>query len=173
MESNNKHLPYFISGGLLLSFLFDITGSFFPSESLAQTILFKIDTLLAITAFACLGSKAASEKYDIASAGFGILAIAQGLFLAKIDQALHWNYDTADTAILFLLPALVLISYYKPFPKWLRYGGILLIIPFLMILIIHLISSTTDLSFYVNIIFLLYHSVTLCWAWQIWNKRNN
>lgn len=173
MDINKTHLPYLISGGLVISFILSLAGSFFPAQSSAQTWLFKIDALFAISAFACLGAKASSEKFDIPSAGFSILAIAQGLFLTEIDHAGQWNYESANIAVLFMIPAVIMISYYFVFPKWLRIGGVLSILPFVILIIVRLTTNITNTSVYENIIFLIYQAVTLCWAWQIWKGRNN
>lgn len=169
---HHKHLVYWISAGLLISFILSLTGSVFPSQSSIQTILFKVDALFAISAFACLGSKAASESFDIPAAGFTVLAIAQGLFLAEIDHAGHWNFESSNTAILFMIPAIFMISYYTEFPKWLRIGGIISLIPFIMLIFFREFSGSENTSLYENIVFLIYQTVTLCWAWQIWSKRD-
>ena len=172
MKNIRSHLVYWISGGLLVSFLISLIGSFFPAQSFTQTILFKIDALFAISAFACLGSKATSEQFDIPAAGFNVLAIAQGLFLAEIDHAGHWNYESANTAVLFMIPALLMISYYTVFPKWLRIGGVISLVPFMLLVILRLFTDIQNTSVLENIIYLVYQAVTLCWAWQIWIKRN-
>ncbi len=170
---NKRHLIYLISGGLLISFLLSLAGSFFPPQSQVQTLLFKVDALFAISAFACLSAKTSSEKFEIPSAGFSVLAIAQGLFLAEIDKAYHWNFDTSDIGILFMIPAVIMISYYTVFPKWLRIGGIISLIPFVFLLLIRVSTDFQNTSLLENSIFLLYQTVTLCWAWQIWLTRND
>ncbi|MCY7363701.1 MAG: hypothetical protein LH629_16780 [Ignavibacteria bacterium] len=169
---SNTHIPYFITFGLVLSFIFSLTGSFFPSESNIQTILFKIDALFAITAFTCLAAKSSSEKFDLPAAGFTVLAIAQGLFLAEISQADNWDYSSQSTGVLFMIPSVIMISYYEIFPKWLRIGGIISVIPFVILFIVRLNSGIENTTIFEIIIFLFYQTVTLCWAWQIWKQRN-
>lgn len=151
-----------------MSFIISLIGSFLPSQSVTQTILFKIDALFAISAFACLGSKASSEKMEIPAAGFTVLAIAQGLFLAEIDNPGHWDYQSANTAVLFMVPAVIMIYYYTVFPNWLRIVGIISVIPFIILFIIRLTVGFENTSFYENIVYLIYQLITLCWAWQIW-----
>ncbi|MEO8447254.1 MAG: hypothetical protein ABI528_07140 [bacterium] len=171
-QNNFKaHLPYFITSGLVLSFIFSLIGSFFLHESLIQTTLFKIDGMFAITAFACMASKLTSDGYDIPSAGFNVLAIAQGLFLAEIDQANSWNYSTQSTGVLFMIPALIMIAYYDRFPKWVRYGGIFSVIPFVVLFIVRTYVGTQNTIDFEIIIFLIYQAVTLCWAWQVWKNK--
>lgn len=170
--NQKNHLVYWISGGLTLSFILSLIGSFFPSESNAQTIFFKIDDLFAISAFACLGSKATSENFDIGAAGFTVLAIAQGLFLAEIDDPGNWNFESSNTAVLFMIPAMLMIAYYYVFPKWLRIGGVISIIPFMILFLIRTSRGFENTLGYELVLFILYHSLILCWAWQIWKKRN-
>ncbi len=157
--------------GLTMSFIFSLTGTFFPYQSNVQTIFYKIDALFAISAFACLGSKATSEKYDIAAAGFNVLAIAQGLFLAEIDNPGHWNYETATTAALFMVPSFLMISYYIKFPKWLRIGGIIITIPFMILILLRYVFEPENTSVIESIVYLSYQLITLCWAWQIWKEN--
>jgi len=172
VKNNFKtHLPFFITSGLVLSFTFSLIGSFFLHESQIQTILFKIDGMFAITAFACMASKLTSDGYDIPSAGFNVLAIAQGLFLAEIDQANNWNYSTQSTGVLFMIPALIMIAYYDNFPKWVRYGGIISVIPFVVLFIARNYFGDRNTIDYEVVIFLIYQTVTLCWAWQVWKNK--
>ncbi len=173
MQNKNRsnHLVYWISGGLAVSFLMSLLGAFFPPESDMQTLIFKIDDLFAISAFACLGSKATSENYDVGAAGFTVLAIAQGLFLSEIDNPGNWNFESSNTAILFMIPSMFLIAYYYVFPKWLRIAGIIAVIPFLILLIIRSQRGFENTLGDELIMFIIYHSLILCWAWEIWKKR--
>ncbi|MEO6695811.1 MAG: hypothetical protein ABIY50_08440 [Ignavibacteria bacterium] len=171
MENKNFHLNYFIAGGLTISFIVSVIGTMFESQSAIQTIFFKIDALFAISAYACLASKTTSENYDIPAAGFSILAIAQGLFLTELEEANKWNYTSESLGVLFMIPAMILISYYSVFPKWLRVGGILSIIPFIILLIIRALMKNIHTDLIENIVFLIYQLVTLCWAWAIWKLR--
>jgi hypothetical protein len=168
-----KHLVYWISGGLIMSFLMSLTGTFFPAEGYTQTLLYKMDDLFAISAFACLASKATSENFDIGAAGFTVLTIAQSLFLAEIDQPGNWNFETSNTAVLFLIPAMFLISYYYVFPKWLRSLGIISLIPFIILFILRTSKGFETTFAYELLPFTIYHFLILCWAWQIWKKRND
>ena len=158
MKNQDLYLPYFISIGLTVSFILSLTGSFFPPQSTEQTIFFRIDALFAITAYTCLSSKAGSEKFDIPCAGFTVLAIAQGFFISEIDNADNWNFGSANTGVLFI-------------QKWLRKGGIISIVPFLILLGLRTFTGTENTTVLENIIFLFHQIITLCWAWQIWKNR--
>ena len=171
MKSQDLYLPYFISIGLTVSFILSLTGSFFPPQSTEQTIFFRIDALFAITAYTCLSSKAGSEKFDIPCAGFTVLAIAQGFFISEIDNAHNWNFGSANTGVLFMIPAVIMIAFYTLFPKWLRIGGIISIVPFLILLGLRTFTGTENTTVLENIIFLFHQIITLCWAWQIWKNR--
>ncbi|MDQ3194151.1 MAG: hypothetical protein M3P82_04035 [Bacteroidota bacterium] len=166
-----KSLNNWIVSGLIMSFLISLAGSFFPYQSNIQTMLFKIDALFAIAAFACLGSKATSENSDIAAAGFNVIAIAQGLFLAEVDNPGHWNYETATTAALFMIPSFLMISYYTKFPTWLRTAGIVMTVPFIILVILRNFVDLEKMSLVESIVYLSYQLITLCWAWQIWKEN--
>ncbi len=155
-----------------MSFVVSVAGTFFPYQSVIQTILFKIDALFAIAAFACLGSKATSENSDIAAAGFNVLAIAQGLFLAEIDSPGHWNYETATTAALFMIPSFLMISYYRNFPQWLRTAGIIMTVPFIILIILRYLLKFEKTFEIESIVYLSYQIITLCWAWQVWKENS-
>src|SRR5262245_32227636 len=114
-QKHKTHLRYWISFGLLSSFVASFTGSFFPYQSLLQTILFKLDGLFSLCAFAGLAAKATSEDYDLAGACFTILAISEGLFLASMDQPGQSGNEATITAVFFLIPSFLLISYYAKF----------------------------------------------------------
>lgn len=161
---SRQHLPYFIVTGLALSFVFSLTGSFFPLQSPVQNFFFKIDALFAVTAFSCLASKATSEGHDIPAAGFTVLAIAQGLFLAEIGRDYDWDYSTGTVAVLFMIPSLIMISYYTEFPKWVRVLGVVSVIPFVVLMLVRDFYGKANTDIYEIVIFLLYQLVTLCWA---------
>ncbi len=167
MENKNHHLSYFISGGLVLSFILSLIGSCYPAQSVAQTAFFKADALFAISAFACLAAKASGERFDVPAAGFSILAIAQGLFLTEINEVNKWDIATSSLGVLFMIPAFILISYYTLFPIWLRIAGIISLIPFIILLIIRMYTKEENPTALENIIFLIFQIVTLCWAMEI------
>jgi hypothetical protein len=168
---NKTHIKYWICFGLLLSFLLSLAGSFFPHQSFTQTLLYKIDGLFATCAFACLVSKAASEGYDLAAAGFTILAISQGLFLAHIDEPGHWKDESATTAVFFMIPSFIMITYYAKFPKWLHVAGIISTVPFLTLIVMNNIENYKPGPVIKNTVYLTYQFITLCWAWYTWNDR--
>lgn len=173
LDSGNSRaaITIWIVISLLSSFACSIIGTFFPVQSETQTAFFKFDALFAISAFACLGSKATSDHSDIAAAGFNVLAISQGLFLAEIVKPLHWDYESAATAILFMIPALIMISTYTVFPKWLRIAGALTPAPFLIFLFVRQVMNLENTFVIENTIYIAYQIVTLCWAWQIWKSN--
>lgn len=165
-----KSITIWIVAGLVASFVFSVTGTFFPAQGETQTIFFKVDALFAISAFACLGSKATSEHFDIAAAGFTVLAIAQGLFLAEIDQPNHWNYESSTAGALFMIPSFLMISYYKIFPKWLRTSGLIITLPFILLVLLRHMWHPENTFIVESIVYISYQLITLCWAWQIWKK---
>lgn len=171
-SNGREAIKIWIVISLLCSFACSIIGSFFPAQSQTQTTFFTFDALFAISAFACLGSKATSDNSDVAAAGFNVLAISQGLFLAEIVKPLHWDYESAVTAILFMIPALTMISTYKIFPKWLRIAGAFTPAPFIIFLLIRRIMNLEHTFVIENIIYIVYQAVTLCWAWQIWKSND-
>ena len=173
MSVNQKnHLAYWISFGLLLSFIVSLIGSFFPYEGKVQTILFKLDGLFAVTAFACFAAKASSEKADLPAAGFTILAISEGLFLSTIEESANPGDEILITAVLFMIPSFLLISYYKLFPRWLHIAGILSTVPFVTLVIIYYSNGFLPGPILKYTVYLTYQLILLCWAWHVWKDRN-
>lgn len=170
-QKNLIHLSYWITFGLVLSFIFSVAGNCYPHQSVTQTMLFKIDALFGLAAFACLGAKATTEGYDLAAAGFNMLAISQGLFLLQIDQPGKWNYEAGITGSMFLLPALVMISYYASFPTWLRIAGVVAALPFLSFAVLWFGAEYIPTPIFGNCAYLFYQLVTVAWAVYVWKNR--
>lgn len=118
-----------IGTGYILNFLFGGMGSFFPATSYPQMICWQIGDSLAIMASVLMTRYVGSRGQNIAAAGFTMLAIAYGVsFGSSSINAI--NAEKMATIVLPLLPATLLISYCKIFPKYVRFGSLLIVIPF-------------------------------------------
>lgn len=118
-----------IGTGYILNFLFGIFGSFFPPTSYPQMICWQIGDSMAIMASVLMTRYIGSRGQNIAAAGFTLLAIAYGVsFGSSSINAI--NAEKMATVVLPLLPATFLISFCKLFPIYLRYGSLLIVIPF-------------------------------------------
>jgi hypothetical protein len=70
-----------------------------------------------------------SRSQNIAAAGFTMLAIAYGISFGSSSMNAI-NVEKMATVVLPLVPATFLISFCHFFPGWLRYGSLLIVVPF-------------------------------------------
>jgi len=97
---------------------------------------------LAIFIFGCtvMGIKLADDRKVLPAAGFTMLAITMGVWMAslfEITQVVSFEtyekfYRIQSSANFLYLPAMYLISAYEDFKKWIRYIGLVSSIPLLI-----------------------------------------
>ena len=128
-EKENRLLIIFISIGYISNFCFGTLGAFFPSESFGQMTCWQIGDSLAIMASVLASRQVGSRGQNLASPGYILLGIAYGVSFASSSIAAI-NEEKMATVLLPLLPAIVLISFCRIYPSWLRIGSLLIFIPF-------------------------------------------
>ncbi|MBK6931654.1 MAG: hypothetical protein IPH12_12645 [Saprospirales bacterium] len=127
----------------ILSFLIGTTFEYF-SEPVSETLL-KINAALYITGIILLAVKLAREGWDIAAAGFTILAIGWGAFFASLDFSdQNVGAHIFVSGFYFILPSTLLIATYKPFPWWIKALLIWCNVPFFMLL--QTVKTVEDIS---------------------------
>ena len=130
--------------GYVLNLVLGITGSMYPPNSFTQITLWQIGDSMAIMASVLAGRQIGARGQNIAAAGFTLLAIAFGIsFAASTFSSV--NEEKLATIILPLVPALILISFCRLFPLWLRIGSLAACIPFYFIYI-NVLENTYDPS---------------------------
>lgn len=138
----------------------------------ATTIAFKFADAIFITGCILVAMKLARKGWDLPAAGYTVLSIAWGgFFLAKDFASQEMGRDIAGSVFYFLLPSLILIALYRPFPLWIKLLTLAAMLPSLLQLIV---LKTDTLSDYENLIrklgFTLIHLISLVWGsffyWQ-------
>jgi len=116
--------------------------------------------------------KLAREGWDMAAAGYTLLSIAWGVFfLAKDFQEQPVGIDILASSFHFLLPSMILITFYVPFPLSLKVIGLLTIVPPIIGLIfIKIDAAKADYLLWRKISYQAVHITSLCWGffflWQ-------
>lgn len=167
--NHNDENKYVVFGQFYIFLLAFILGTFvkpifpnFPSD-----ILFKFVDVLFICGTILLAVKLAREGWDLAASGYTVLGVGWGVFFAAIDfQHLEIAGDVVTSPIYFFIPCMILISYYRPFPLWVKILNLWCIVPYLIAFIIFKSTphqNEPDFS-WLGIGFLSFHSVSLIWG---------
>ena len=123
---------------------FGFSGDLWPSE--ITLILYKLVDALFIAGCIILAMMLARKGWDLPASGFTVLSIAWGVFfLAKDFRGHEIGNDIFASAFYFLLPSMILIAFYKPFPIIIKILTLITIIPSLLVLFS--LKSGTMLSF--------------------------
>jgi hypothetical protein len=130
-EKETHLLIILIFFGYISNFCFGLLGSMFPFESFAQMTCWQIGDSMAIMASVLASRQVGSRGQNLASPGYILLGIAYGVSFAS-SSIYAINEEKMATVLLPLLPAIVLISFCRIYPSWLRIGSLLIFIPFFM-----------------------------------------
>jgi hypothetical protein len=152
-------LIFFIVAGF-----FGFTGDLWPGGF--TFILYKSADAFFITGCIILAMMMARKGWDLPASGFTVLSIAWGVFfLAKDFRGHEIGNEIFASAFYFLLPSMILIAFYMPFPTFIKILTLITIFPSLMVLIS--IKTGTMLS-YDDIIrksgYQIIHFVSLVWG---------
>ena len=127
-ERKEKQVVYAQMICFLLASIFSFTADLFSSAN--TQIIYKFVDSIFITGTLLVAMKLAREGWDMPAAGYTLVSIAWGsLFLAKDFQQLSVGEDILASSFYFLLPAMVLIIFYDPFPLWIKIICIATLIP--------------------------------------------
>lgn len=128
-QNETKLILLFISIGYSLNFILGTVGSIFPFDSYPQMTCWQIGDSMAIMASVLAARHIGAIGQNIAAAGFNLLGIAYGVsFASSSINAI--NQEKMAMVVLPLVPGLFLISFCKIFPVWLRFGSLMVCIPF-------------------------------------------
>lgn len=128
-QNETQMLLKIMTVGFTMNFLFGLVGSFFPSNSYQQLISWQVGDSVAIMACILASRQIGARGQNIAAAGYTLLGIAYGVSFAS-SSIQSVNEEKMATIILPLVPALFLVSFCKLFPLWLRFGSLLVCLPF-------------------------------------------
>ncbi len=143
-----KRLALFILLGFVCSFPANVIGFiFFPPDYSTDPPVYPTNMLLfselaaalLIIASALMAIKLADEREVVPAGGFTILSIAQGLvmvtnyeiFAGRSDlESLEISYQIYIGVSMLSIPAILLISTYSIYPRWLNLVTVLSVIPY-------------------------------------------
>jgi hypothetical protein len=113
-----------------------------------------------------LAMKLAREGWDIPAAGFTLLSIAWGVFfLAKDFREQEVGEDIFSSAFYFLLPSMILVTFYKPFPLLIKIISIIIIIPsFIALIAVQTGISEESYGIWRKINYQAIHIASLFWG---------
>jgi hypothetical protein len=156
----------------IIASLFGFSGDLLPGEF--KLIMYKLADALFITGCIILAMMMARKGWDLPASGFTVLSIAWGVFfLAKDFRGHEIGNDIFASAFYFLVPSMILIVFYKPFPTIIKILTLITIFPSLLVLIS--MKTGTMLS-YDDIIrktgYQIIHFVSLVWGvYFYWKYR--
>jgi len=128
---------YFIGFAVLNMIYPDLRDNYAGSAGLKYSkMLYELSESFFILGCTLTGTVFAELGETIPSSGFTMLAIAHGIFFSST-----FEIDTADygkaveifvAGLLLFMPAMIMVSNFREFPKWMRYLGIISCLPFVM-----------------------------------------
>ena len=111
------------------------------------------------------------------AAGYTLLSIAWGVFfLAKDFHQQTVGDDILASSFYFLLPSMILISFYAPYPLLIKLIGLLTVLPSLVgLILIKTNADEVDFLTWRKISYQSVHVTSLCWGfflfWQFKKER--
>ena len=160
----------------LICFLLASTIGFMADlfDKQGREVIFKFVDAIFITGTILVAMKLAREGWDMAAAGYTLLSIAWGVFfLAKDFQEQTVGIDILASSFYFLLPSMILITFYAPFPLFIKVIGLLTIVPSLIGLIFTKTDAAkADYLIWRKISYQAVHITSLCWGFFfLWQYR--
>ena len=175
-EKDENRLIYAILLCFILAALLGLPADFYGGGWSKQIIYKSVDALF-ITGSILVAMKLAREGWDLAAAGYTVLSIAWGvLFFAKDFQEQNMGYEILISAFYFLLPSMILIAFYEPFPLFIKILCIISVIPsFIGLIYIKQGRPLADYQIWVKINYQAVHIISLFWGFFFYrqHKKNN
>ena len=116
-------------------FVFGLSGGIFPMYSHGQNFLWSLVNASFITGCILSSVQLADKKWILPAGGFILISIAFIAFFTLIPCDTAEKIHEVAKNVLLILPAMAMISTYKPFPVWVKILGFISCIPFILILI--------------------------------------
>lgn len=157
-EIEDKRIVYTQFFCFLIAFLITIISP-------KTTQNFKAADSLVMTGTVLLAIKLARDGWEIAAAGFTLLAIAWGGYFIQHDISGESGKGILASSFYFFLPSMLMICFYQPFPWWLKLITLSSVIaPFIILVIESSGSDAGQLRAWTGINFKFLHFTTLCWG---------
>lgn len=183
-----RHVRQAIAIGFIGSFACMVASLFFPVDFSGELPVYPKAALLLneacyglfIFASTLMGIKLADDKRVMPSAGFTMLAIAQGVAFITIFEVQHFTEEEYKktyeimTGMLFLfLPAMWLIARYTSFPRWLNWLGLAACVPWVVSSILFQTGPAEfkTIEGVYGAGYLLMETTALCWGIRVLRTR--
>lgn len=157
----------------LLATILGFAADMFSNEG--KQIVFKFVDAIFITGTILVAMKLAGEGWDMPAAGYTVLSIAWGVFfLAKDFQEQMVGHDIVASSFYFLLPSMILILFYHPFPLWIKIMSFITVIPSLIGLI-YVKTDPSSLGYITwrKISYQSVHTASLLWGFYFYVQYKN
>ncbi|MFN8278842.1 MAG: hypothetical protein U0V49_01010 [Saprospiraceae bacterium] len=186
-EKKEKQLIRIISWSFYISVLAAVISWFFapdfsvdpPKINEIGLLLGQLQTSLVILGCTALGIKLTEEKKTLASIGFTMMAITQGVIFVLYVVAPEPSKENLDevyklfTATIFLLvPSMSLIAFFSEFPRWVNLLGMVAILPWIgeisLYFASHKLSDTVGMMDFIGQ--LMMNTTVSSWAYFTWKR---
>ena len=170
-ERTDKHVVF---AQLICFILAGFLGLIADAFGEGTQIVFKLVDAIFITGTVLVAMKMAREGWDMAAAGYTLLSIAWGVFfLAKDFQSQTVGGEILASSFYFLLPSMILITFYQPFPVLIKIIGLITIIPSLVgLVMVKLKVPESDFWLWRKMSYQSVHFTSLCWGFFVfWQYR--
>src|SRR4029077_8225514 len=136
LEREERHLPVLIAICFVTNFILGGVGQVFPENSFWQLFSWQWGSLLYMAGTSLYAAKLHTDKWHIASAGFILLSIGQGIiYTMQYGEFSKESQSLFAAGIMAFFPGMLFLCYYSGFPVWLRILGLMATLPFLVIMI--------------------------------------
>ena len=169
---SNIHLAYWSLGNIFIGLIDALIWPLFADNALAQGVLGQVGAASAMVAYTCMAIMAHNDGWYVPSAGFIVLAISQGVFFTSFNiHSTEMDYEIGVSGIIFMLPAIVMVSYYSHFPLWLRVAGLLSLLPFVYVLILFYSGNYRKNMLLELVSYAFFQMITVAWSWLMYRNE--
>jgi hypothetical protein len=186
-RNEDRYIIIACISGLVIQFLcYVFCMLFLPPDFSGEYAVFAMESnfiiifgmSLNMASVTILGIKAGDERQLLASGGFTMFAIALGISISSLyevvtivdQESFDKSYFINSSSTFLYVPAVLLISTYKSFSKWIHYLGIVTVVPALtgVVLFTFKLASSVVIDIVVTIGYLLLSFTQLMWATNIY-----
>jgi hypothetical protein len=186
-SNEDRYIIIACISGLVVQFLcYLFCLLFLPPDFSGEYAVFSIESnfiiifgmSLNMASVTILGIKAGDERQLLAAGGFTMFAIALGISISSLyevvtivdKESFDKSYFINSSSTFLYVPAVLLISTYKSFSKWIHYLGVVTVVPALtgVVLFTFKLASNVTIDIIVTIGYVLLSFTQLMWATNIY-----
>lgn len=187
--NEQKYVMIACISGLVVQFLcYFFCLIFLPPDFSGQYAVFSAESNMIVifgmslnmASVTILGIKAGDERQILAAGGFTMFAIALGISISSLyevvtivdQESFDKSYFINSSSTFLYVPAILLISTYQHFSKWIHYLGVITVIPALVSVVLFNFKLTSNvvIDLTTTIGYLLLSFTQLMWAVNIYSS---